>query len=248
MGQQIDCLFELVLPCYNEEKSLVKLVKNTLDAARKYGFCDQSFKLLIVENGSKDNSQQICVELLNNLEISRWIKIIQIKDNNGYGDGIYQGLKASTADVIGWTHADEQCDPMDAFRGYEALIKTSKSQVLVKGSRIGRSYLDKFISKVFEKLASLYLGYNFHEINAQPKIFHRDLLAICSSPPLDFSFDLYFVYMSMKHNFHLETILVRFPPRLHGFSNWSHGMKNKFINIKKMVLYMRDLAKSEGKL
>jgi len=248
MGQQIKCLFELVLPCYNEEKSLMKIVDNTIKAARSYGFCDKSFKLLLVENGSKDNSQQVCEELLQNLEISPWIKVVRIKENKGYGNGIYQGLRASSADVIGWTHADEQCDPLDAFRGYEALKKSHKQRVLVKGSRVGRKLVDKCISRIFEKLASVHLGYTFHEINAQPKIFHRGLLEICSSPPLDFSFDLYFVYMSLKHGFYIETILVKFPARTYGFSNWSYGIKNKFKHIKRMILYMRQLAKSEREL
>lgn len=245
MNQKGALSFELVLPCYNEEKSLERIVDRAIAAAISSGFNFESFNLILVENGSKDNSRRVCKEMLQNPLLSIWIKIVLINENVGYGNGIYEGLKVSSAPVIGWSHADEQCDPLDAFRAYNQLRSSGLNRVFVKGVRVGRSLKEKFVSRVFESIASLYLGRAFYEINAQPKVFSRELLKYTPRPPLDFSFDLYFFYMSLKHGFYQEAIEVEFLPRVHGFSSWAYGFKNRLKHIVNMVQYIKKLAGSE---
>ena len=50
--------FELVLPCYNESKSLQILIERAVNAAKQAGYDSNSFQLVIVENGSLDNSTE----------------------------------------------------------------------------------------------------------------------------------------------------------------------------------------------
>ena len=44
-----------------------------------------------------------------------------VEVNQGYGYGLWQGLQASTAEYVGWSHADLQCDPNDAFRALQMI-------------------------------------------------------------------------------------------------------------------------------
>ena len=84
---------------------------------------DKRLEIVFVENGSSDNSRALLTELVgpNNPAY----KLVTIDNNIGYGNGVYQGLLASSGDFIGWTHADLQCDPFDFFRAvqlFEALL------------------------------------------------------------------------------------------------------------------------------
>lgn len=240
--------FELVLPCYNEADSLRQIAERSIAAAREYDFLPETFKLILVENGSSDHSKDVCRQLMADSQLAPWIKIVYLDKNLGYGNGLHQGLMATSAEVVGWSHADQQCDPKDAFRAWKILADSSERQVLVKGVRFGRNWKDKFISRVFEKLASVYLNVELFEVNAQPKVFHRSLLALGSNPPSDFSFDLYFIYQAISNGFKLYPVAVEFSPRVHGVSNWANGLKNRSKHIIRMIRYMQELAKAEGKL
>lgn len=244
--------FELVLPCYNESKSIEAILKRAIEAAQKAGYSPETFQLILVENGSKDNSREIMLKYKSLPEFSSWFRIVPIDINQGYGYGIWQGLKSTTSPFIAWSHADQQCDPNDSFRALNVLLTTQEGtnskKIFVKGVRHGRSLKEKFVSRVFEILAFFILNFRIYEINAQPKVFARELLKLCTKPPFDFAFDLYILYVARKSGYLFKAIDVDFPPRVHGFSNWAHGLKNRSRNIKNMIKYMWQLAHTEGRI
>ncbi len=242
--------FELVLPCYNEEKSLEFLVQRAKAAALEAGLKPGEFKLVMVENGSKDNSRKQFQLLANNQELAPWFKMVPIDINQGYGYGVVTGLKATEAPIIGWSHADQQCDPADTIKAYFRLIELKQKGVkaLVKGVRSGRNWKDIFVSRVFEFFARVLLGINVHEMNAQPKVFERELLDKLVSPPNTFALDLYVLYHAQKQSLQISTIPVVFPPRVHGLSNWSSHFLSRYKTIWGMICYMKRLAQAEGRL
>lgn len=242
--------FELVLPCYNESQSLEFLIRRARVAAEANGFQEGDFRLVMVENGSRDQSRKRFEELAQNPELSPWFKMVPIDINQGYGYGVITGLRATEAPIIGWSHADQQCDPADAFKAYALLMENLNQgrKVLVKGFREGRNWKDIFVSRVFEMLARLLLGLRVFEMNAQPKVFPRTLLAKLVDPPKTFAFDLYVLYHAQKESLPIETIPVLFPPRVHGLSNWSAHFFSRYKTIWGIICYMKSLAKHEGRL
>ena len=105
-------MISLVIPCYNEEDNLEKLLTRISSLLKE--FSQENIELVIVNNGSTDNSQQI----IKNHELyqKNLISLLNIKRNKGYGDGINQGLNFSKGDVVCWFHADLQFDPFDAIK------------------------------------------------------------------------------------------------------------------------------------
>ena len=97
--------FQLVLPCYNESKSLEFLLRRAVTAAKEAGFDSNRFQLVLVENGSRDNSQEILAQLEKS-ELGSWMSKVIVTKNLGYGYGVLQGLKSTTAPVVGWSHAE----------------------------------------------------------------------------------------------------------------------------------------------
>lgn len=239
--------FELILPCYNEAKSLSDIIVRAVKSAEKYCFTPESFKLVLVENGSKDNSREV-LQQLSKSELGKWFRVVYVDVNQGYGFGLWSGLKTSQAKIVGWSHADQQCDPENAFFAHKLLTEQKDKKLVIKGKRFGRDWKDKSVSFVFEWLATLILGRRLHEINAQPKVFYRELLNEIKSPPKDFAFDIYVLYCALKSGHHLQSIPVLFPPRVHGVSNWAGTFLGRYNTIKNMVKYILFLAKNEGRL
>lgn len=235
--------FELVLPCYNESKSIKTIIERAIAAAKEYGYNERDFSLVLVENGSKDDSLRIMNDLKTDKSLSAWFRVVEVKINQGYGFGLWSGLKTTGAEFVGWSHADQQCDPKDAFRALKLIgKKNSEEKVLVKGRRFGRSLKDIFVSRVLDLIATFILWKPFFEINAQPKVFDRGLLASIQSPPNDFAFDLYVLFQARKAGYKIQTIDVLFPPRIHGLSNWAFSLKSRsktILNMIKYVWYLR---------
>jgi glycosyltransferase involved in cell wall biosynthesis len=238
--------FELILPCYNESKSLQALIERTLSAAAKHGFTPDRFQLVLVENGSKDDSS-LEMDKLHLGPYGAWFRKVQVLENKGYGFGLWTGLKSTTAQYLAWSHADQQCDPLDVFEGLKLLKKQSRPS-LVKGLRRGRNWKDRLVTKIFEFLARCILGMKVSEINAQPKVFPRSLLDKIKNPPDTFAFDLYVLSVALRNKYSIASINVEFPPRIHGVSNWASTFFSRYKTIAGMIRYMVTLAQNEGRL
>ena len=231
----MDKKLSIVLPCYNEVKSIptiLKQYKNTINID------ENAFELILINNGSTDNSSEVIAKELKNMEY-KFAKTVLIKKNQGYGHGIMTGLKHCNGDFIGYSHADLQCDPEDIFRAYRQLISyPDNKNTLIKGKRKGRSFFENFVTLGMAIFASLTLGKIFSDINAQPKIFHRSLLDRVMNPPKDFSFDLYILYIAKKHKIKIKSIPVCFKKRIYGQSHWAFDWKSRLFTIINTMRYI----------
>jgi len=226
-----DPLLSVVLPCYNESAGLA----NILDRFKETG-ADRSFELILVDNGSTDDTSKILAQLLPTYPFARSVQIVQ---NQGYGHGIFTGLKEARAEILAWSHADLQTDPADLFRAWDLYQEAPEpTRLLVKGRRHGRRPGEWVISRAMELVALLLLRRRLSEINAQPKLFHRGLLEHLDRPPVDFNFDVYVLYQARRHGWRLESIDVEFPPRPHGQSHWAATWSSKVRTILKSMRYM----------
>ena len=108
----------------------------------------------------------------------------------------------------------------------------------MKGCRSGRSLQERVISFGMQTLASVLLRARLHEINAQPKLFHRELLTTLRNPPLDLNLDVYVLYAARKCGWRIVEIPVAFPPRQHGQSSWATSWKSKARTIARSIRYL----------
>lgn len=228
--------FSLILPCYNEARSLEALVRRAVACAAGRRLAPHEFRLILVDNGSTDDTARVLEEVARGPG-GEYVDIVTVPVNQGYGHGVASGLRAARPGAVGWTHADEQCDPEDAFRAWE-LWRTSPDATLVKGARHGRAPGHWLFSRCFELAASCLLGRRFHEINAQPKVFPVALLDALESPPRDFTFDLYVMLKAAERGYRVREIPVRFPPRPHGESRWAATFRSKARTVAGFLRFM----------
>jgi len=231
----------LVLPCYNEEKNIVLICDEFLNLPlQKY-----NAELILVNNGSDDDTKSIAKKVIeNNNSKNISIKLVNLENNAGYGGGIAEGLKIAKGDYIGWAHADLQTPMIDFLKLY--LRIKDKNNILGKGFRTNNRGFDGVISMLHEKLASFILGYQMNEVNAQPKIFNRELLQLFSNIPYKWTtIDTYVMYICLKNKIQIETIEVVFNTRKYGHSKWKNNFTNFISHILFNFLYLFKLRFSK---
>src|SRR5688572_8528518 len=97
----------LVMPCYNEEEVLGYSMKRLLDAFDRAGY---RLQLVAVDNGSSDRTGEIIREFAGQRPE---VVYHRVEVNQGYGNGILQGIPLCTAPWIGISTADGQVDAED---------------------------------------------------------------------------------------------------------------------------------------
>ena len=160
----------LVVPCYNEEACLRQTACELVEAFTARGI---PLQLVLVDNGSQDGTAKVIDELIaQGLPVTKAVVSI----NRGYGRGILEGLKVSTAPLVGFICADGQVAAPSAVEAY-CLACAANGPTLTKVRRRIRqdSWKRKLISvtynlgmqAVFGWLASL-------DLNGNPKILPRE--------------------------------------------------------------------------
>ena len=98
--------FSVVIPVYNEEGCLEELIQRTLKVCREVGM---KFEILLVDDGSKDNSATI----MSNASAANPGEIISVILNRNYGQhaAIMAGFSLVSGDLIITLDADLQNPP-----------------------------------------------------------------------------------------------------------------------------------------
>ncbi len=227
----------IIIPCYNESRNLPLLVNRCKEVANK----DNNIEIVIVDNGSIDDTSFVLDELTSSLS---FISRVKIEVNQGYGYGILAGLNAATGEILSWTHADMQTDLGDVLKGLDFFNSESNSEELfVKGRRYGRPLTDVFFTVGMSVFETLLLRKIMWDINAQPTMFHRKFFLTWNKPPKDFSLDLYAYFMAKKSRLVVKRFPVIFAERAHGVSNWNISFISKYHFIKRTLVYSFGLQK-----
>ena len=229
--------YSLVIPCFNEAKNLPSLISRcqSIDSSH-------SIEIIIVDNGSTDNTQLVLRDLLSSCPVCR---SVHVPLNRGYGFGILSGLRAAKGDVLGWTHADLQTDPVDFLDGLKLVDKYGQN-IFVKGRRYGRPLKDSLFTIGMSFFEMVLLRTFMWDINAQPTIFPRQFFETWSSPPDDFSLDLYAYYQAKSSSLKIYRFPVRFGNRLFGHSHWNINLSSKIKFIRRTIDYSFKLKRNLG--
>ncbi|MFZ6765489.1 glycosyltransferase family 2 protein [Undibacterium sp. Di26W] len=226
--------FSLVIPCFNEAANLPLLLERC-----KQLTCHDGIEVILVDNGSTDNSSYVFAQLL---PAYQGCRSIRVEKNMGYGFGILAGLREARGEIIGWTHADLQTDPFDVMEGLKLLDKYGPN-IFVKGRRFGRPLGDVLFSVGMSFFEFVLLRKPMWDINAQPSLFSRNFFEKWNDPPHDFSLDLYAYYSARCMGLEIHRFPVFFGKRAHGTSSWNINWAAKRKFIRRTVEFSLQLKK-----
>lgn len=227
--------YSLVIPCYNEARALPALAERCRGVLTAL----PGSEIVLVDNGSTDGSPEILPSLAAD---TPGLRSLRVAVNQGYGHGILAGLGATTGDVLGWTHADLQTDPMDTVKGFALFARAERPERLyVKGRRYGRPLADRVFTAGMSTFETLLLGTRLTDINAQPNLFHRAFFETWRGAPTDFSLDLFAYYTARRDGLRIKRIPVAFGERAFGVSHWNVDWRGKMKFIRRTVTFSLSL-------
>jgi dolichol-phosphate mannosyltransferase len=160
-------MISIILPVYNEEKSLRELYEEII------GQMALDDELIFVDDHSTDGSWSVLRELK---ERDQRIRVFHLDKKSGKTACLKEGFRQARGGIFLTLDSDLQDDPffISAF-----LLKISEGYDCVCGWRQGRkdSISKNIFSFIFNNIVSLVLSLELHDINCGMKAFRRE--AVC---------------------------------------------------------------------
>lgn len=160
----------VVVPLYNEEESLPELASWIDRVCSENGF---SYELLLIDDGSSDNSWDVVTRLASE---NKHIRGISFRRNYGKAAALHTGFKSARGDVIITMDADLQDSP-DEIPGLYQMIKEEQYD-LVSGWKKKRHdpLIKRITSKLYNFTARKVSRIRLHDFNCGLKAYRSDVV------------------------------------------------------------------------
>jgi hypothetical protein len=126
--QSVAKSLSVVFPAFNEEANIRAVVEDACRIIPKFA---PIFEIIVVNDGSKDRTGEICDDLT--LEFSD-VRVVHHARNRGYGAAVKSGIERARYDVIFFTDSDGQFD----LREVATLLEQTDAYDIVAGYRARR--------------------------------------------------------------------------------------------------------------
>ena len=155
----------VVFPAFNEEANIRTVVEDTYRTVPKLA---PIFEIIVVNDGSKDRTGEICDRLVE--EFSN-VRVVHHPRNRGYGAALKSGIKLAQHDIIFFTDADGQFD----LKEVAALLEQTDAYDIVAGYRARRQDPPHrlLFAWGWNILVRVVLGVRIRDIDCAFKAFNR---------------------------------------------------------------------------
>lgn len=157
----------VIIPAYNDETTIARLVQDT-DCLLKEISSD--YEIVVVNDGSKDNTLNVLQELTRKFSN---LRLINHEQNKGFGKTIKELYHAGTKDLVFSLPGDYQFAPKELL----AMAKGLHKYDLVIGHRVHRNDPPrrKLQSAIYNLMLRIFYGCGYKDVNSI-KLFRREIL------------------------------------------------------------------------
>ncbi len=157
----------VVVPLFEESKSLPELVERIAESLGEF-----TFELILVDDGSKDDSWDVIKELRSKYP---WVKGVSLQRNYGKSTALQAGFEVARGRYVATLDADLQDDPAEIPSLIEML---EAGHDLVSGWKKQRmDPVSKTIpSRFFNTVTRWVTGINLHDFNCGLKVYRREVI------------------------------------------------------------------------
>jgi glycosyltransferase involved in cell wall biosynthesis len=158
----------VVLPCFNEEDNVAAAIRNAIEAA---AMTSESYEIIIVDDGSTDDTARIAREFI---ESDAHVRLIVHTRNRGYGDALRSGIAAARMGWVLLADADLQFD----LRELTDFVPLTRDADALWGRRILRQdrILRRASAAAWNRLMRTLFDLPVHDVDCGFKLIRGDLL------------------------------------------------------------------------
>ena len=140
-------LLSIVIPVYNDEDVLDELNRRLIPVAEAIA---EDFEVIFIDDGSKDQSWKILVQLQKS---NPKLKIIKLARNFGQSNSTAAGLDHAKGDIIVIMDSDLQDRPEDIPKLIDSMEENDTDMAIVKWISRKDSFSKKFVSRFFHTVS-----------------------------------------------------------------------------------------------
>jgi glycosyltransferase involved in cell wall biosynthesis len=199
-----------VVPAYNEA------ARFPITLPKLAGFCERhgSVELLVVDDGSRDNTSALIEDFARERD---FVRLLRNPANKGKGYSVRHGMREAKGDWILSTDADLS-SPIEEVEKLLAAVEREQAAAAIGSRALDRSLvgvhqapLREWSGRVFNVVMRLATGLPFRDTQCGFKLYRRDAaLAIFERQRLEgFGFDVEDLMIARLHGFKVVEVPVR---------------------------------------
>jgi glycosyltransferase involved in cell wall biosynthesis len=203
-------MISVVVPLFNEEKTLDALYRELADALDKVG---EPWEVVFVDDGSTDGSLAALTQLHD--EASNAV-VVHLRRNFGKAAALQAGFLEARGEVVVTIDADLQDDPAEIP---QLLAKLDEGFDLVSGWKTRRNdpWTRRLLSRVFNWATAVVSGVRLHDVNCGLKAYRAEVL---EGIRLYGELHRFIPVLASYRGFRVAEVAVNHRPRAHGRSRY----------------------------
>lgn len=199
----------VVLPAYNEG---VAIRKNLLTASKIISKFSQSYRLIAVNDGSKDNTLS---EIQAACNIDSHITYVSYKPNGGKGNAIVTGVSFANANYIAFLDSDLELSPA-MLNDFLRSLKEKKADIAIgsklhKQSQLEYPFFRRFLSMGYYFFLKILFHLKIKDTQTGIKLFKSEIVKpICDTLETNgFAFDIEILAKATKRGYKIIEMPIK---------------------------------------
>lgn len=226
----------IIIPCYNEGEKLLSNISKIKTFIFSSFENDLDFEIIIVNDGSTDNSKKIFEDYCKQDSLC---KFITYDINKGKGYAVREGIKSSTKEVVVFMDADLSTDITALLDVYENIGGT---HIIIGSRRHPKSILiipqgkrRRFVGKMCSLITNFLMSFNISDTQCGFKAFKGSVARelVLRQTINRFAFDVELLYIGYLNGYVIKEIPVI----------WENDEDSKVKLVGSSFKFMRDLIK-----
>jgi len=169
MDTQSEYLLSVVIPAYNEGKTIAETIQNVRQTSFKV-------EIIVVDDGSADDTAAV----VHNIGYDN-IRLILHGENKGKGAALSTGFDAARGDIILIQDADLEYNP-ECFQDLLEPIMSGKADVVYGSRFLGNTHRVLYFwhyvaNRILTLWSNIWCNRNFSDMETGYKVFKREVIA-----------------------------------------------------------------------